>query len=753
MKNKIFKNKYILIFLLLFYSILLSGCKDNESFYDNFNDIQQNNKTNTSEARFVESSLELPDNSEEVYSIKVQQDSSVELLSTIGLFTSQDAGSTWNKVENIDLSKFQDIFIGDINANGNIFLYTSNSELICINSTDGSSEIFDVKLSKLEDGKNINLLTMAKFTSDGNIVGLDLNNSIVFIDSKSGSVSKEVKSDDSYRETVDNVGNLILTQTDNGVRIYDLEGKVQDSNEIINDIYKIQNSNFKVSGTSRTLISPQVDGKGFFACNKKGVFHYYFGGNVSEQIINGSLYSLSDADYLIQSFGVLSDDSFLVILKHNESKDLVLKKYKYSEESKLKASNELNIYSLYDSPTIRQNIAVYNSQNSEKYANYLVGIDDSNTVSESDAIKTLNTSIIAGTGPDLIVLDGMSINNYIDKGILVNINDIVAEVNKEEKLFDGISKAFSMDGNTYAIATRYLVPLLIGDPNVIKDILDIDSLANEVGKLKGMYPEMQSIIGLYNRPLLATLYNISAGTWIKSDGSLDELEIKNYFENAKKIQSIQLKNVDQDSVNKIEANFIDSPNPELDQMLNVGLGEQKLAITEMGNFNYFNMMPTIMDEANVEYKCIGAAKKGTFIPRTVIGISSKSNNLEEAKKFLKLILSSDLQAIDVGGGFPVNQRAFDKLMEKQLNVTEGEMAGAETNDNPDGKNNSKGTEKLREEMLNLKSIVCSLRIGSLTDNIIESTVIDEGIKLLNNELTLDEAVSNVMRKVNLYLLE
>lgn len=748
---KVDKDKYILIILLFFYAILLSGCKDDRSFFHGNDGLQQNDETNISKAGYVESELNLPDKSEEIYSIKIRQDSSVELLNNKGLYTSQDAGYTWSKVKNINMTDFSNVYLGDINDNGDVFLFTSNSELITIDSNDGTSRILNVKLSNMQDGKNNNLLTTAKFTSNGNIIGLDLKNSIIILDAKSGNISKEIKSDGSFREAVDNVGDLILTQTDNGVKIYDLEGSIQESNEIINKIFEIPNINFKVSKTSSTLVSTQVDGKGFFACNKKGIFHYYFGGNVSEQIINGSLYSLGNAEYSIQSMGVLADDSFIVLLKHNEN-GFVIKCYKYSEESKFRSSNEINIYSLYENETIRQNISMYNSHNSGNLANYIVGIDDKNALTESDAIKTLNTSIMAGSGPDLIILDGMSVNNYIEKGILININDVVKEVNSEEKLFDGVSKAYSFDGNTYAIAARYLVPLLIGDLNVLNNINDLDTLAIEVAKLKSKYPEMQSIIGLYNQPLLTTLYNISAGTWINSDGSIDELKIENYFGNIKKIQDIQLENVDKNNIQKLEENFIASPNPELDQMLNVRLGEQKLAITEMGTFNYFNMMPSIMDEAGVTYKFLGEDKKGIFIPRTVIGISSKSNNIEGAKEFLKQVLSSDFQASEVGDGFPVNQRAFDKLMERQMNVTEGEVAGAVTNENSDG-NNNKSAEKLKREMLNLKSIINSLKISSLTDNIIKSTVIDEGMKLLKNESTLDNAVSNVMRKVNLYLLE
>ncbi len=49
--------------------------------------------------------------------------------------------------------------------------------------------------------------------------------------------------------------------------------------------------------------------------------------------------------------------------------------------------------------------------------------EDSVTV--SDALRTLNTDIMAGKGPDVLILDGMPVENYIQKGLLEDITDTV----------------------------------------------------------------------------------------------------------------------------------------------------------------------------------------------------------------------------------------------------------------------------------------------------------------------------------------
>ena len=45
-----------------------------------------------------------------------------------------------------------------------------------------------------------------------------------------------------------------------------------------------------------------------------------------------------------------------------------------------------------------------------------IGTSGEDSVTVSDALRTLNTDIMAGKGPDILILDGMPVENYIQKG-------------------------------------------------------------------------------------------------------------------------------------------------------------------------------------------------------------------------------------------------------------------------------------------------------------------------------------------------
>ena len=46
---------------------------------------------------------------------------------------------------------------------------------------------------------------------------------------------------------------------------------------------------------------------------------------------------------------------------------------------------------------------------------YETGMGDGDSVTREDALKKLNTRIMAGEGPDVIVLDDMPVDSYIEK--------------------------------------------------------------------------------------------------------------------------------------------------------------------------------------------------------------------------------------------------------------------------------------------------------------------------------------------------
>lgn len=82
----------------------------------------------------------------------------------------------------------------------------------------------------------------------------------------------------------------------------------------------------------------------------------------------------------------------------------------------------------------------------------------------SDALRTLNTNIMAGKGPDVLILDGMPIDSYIEKGMLADLSGLLDEIEQSDGLFENIARAYEKNGQVNAVPTGFQVPILRGAP-------------------------------------------------------------------------------------------------------------------------------------------------------------------------------------------------------------------------------------------------------------------------------------------------
>ena len=67
-----------------------------------------------------------------------------------------------------------------------------------------------------------------------------------------------------------------------------------------------------------------------------------------------------------------------------------------------------------------------------------VGMEDEAALTRTDAIKQLNTELMSGSGPDLIVMDGLSVEKYTDMGLLLPLDVNVSD----DRCFENIAKTY-----------------------------------------------------------------------------------------------------------------------------------------------------------------------------------------------------------------------------------------------------------------------------------------------------------------------
>ena len=178
---------------------------------------------------------------------------------------------------------------------------------------------------------------------------------------------------------------------------------------------------------------------------------------------------------------------------------------------------------------MRRLIAQFQKQNPDIYVNYQIGLTGEDGVTASDALRMLNTEILAGDGPDVLMLDGISVDTYTEKGLLVDLGAMLTEVQDQDGVLTPIAGTYQQeDGSVPAIPCKFYIPAKCGDPETL-DVIDGLASLEQLAAQEGTFTS-EGMLMLPER-----LYPLLAGTWSKADGTLDAEALQEYIQTVQKV--------------------------------------------------------------------------------------------------------------------------------------------------------------------------------------------------------------------------
>lgn len=636
------------------------------------------------------------------------------------------------------------------------------------------------KLSETtESDKEVNLegsisngIGRMRFTKDGKLLAQDYMGVLYMIDIKTGELIYTFGGDDSntngagysgYIMGFQAVGNTLIVLTDSEVQLYDIStGKKMDKDKALNDqLIKSSNTGEDgaiIMGASGPFAADSgKDENSIFICNSDGMYSHAIGGNLVEQVINGALNSLGNPSFYLMDMAALDDGTFLVSGAEGQNIHK-LYRYKYSKDAPATPSTEIKLYSINDCPELRQAIAIFQKQNPDMCVTLEVGVSGGDAVTVSDALRTLNTNILAGKGPDIMVLDGMPINSYMEKGLLADLSETLKNAGVDTQIFENIKKPYEKDKKIMALPIRFAIPLVQGKKEFVDDITNLDTFAAQVEKLKKENPSQKYILGEKDpKELVDLFYPESSPSWIKEDGTLEQAKLTEFYTSLKKLYDSE-EHVDNGGV---ETMMVASASGGLSfsNYLNMSMGMWPLIdesaflnagiLTSGFEFAYMNGVNKGLGDYTS--KIMNGQSENVFIPITTMGISSKSANPEAASKFIGYLFSKEGQTINQGSGLPVNKEAFDVEMDLNDELVEDNVLSFKQKS---GKEISVKIDRPNESELKVvKDWIGSLNTAALTDDVIKAAVEEQAQQCLTGEITAEQAAKSVIQKVNLYLSE
>ncbi len=564
--------------------------------------------------------------------------------------------------------------------------------------------------------------------------------------------------------------------------IYDVTSEAYLKDHVLSDFVSTHHAEVTLSAASKNpfytadwYLFSEGD-KSIYLAGQDGLYRHTIGGAAMEQIIDGNLSVLSDPSYNITGITLLDNHEFFAAFGNHK-----LVRFTYDSNIPVKPSEILKIYSLENNDTIRQAITLYRIDHPDVYIEYDVGMSDDGVVTEQndigvsdadaitreDAIKKLNTEIIAGNGPDVIVMDDLPFSSYIEKGLLKDLVPTLNELNDKEPLFANIMDAMkSGDGEVYALPSEIQLPILFGDQSVISQMNDLESIADTAESMKQKYPG-QDLIGTYTaEDILRLLTVASAPSWTTEKDAVNTQSISAFLEQAKRLYDVQTENFNEESP---EIYVVGAQRNKSDTLINLkvieyvggylpsftcGVLYSPHTYAELSSIN------RISGFESCDWRAMNGQNDHIFIAKTIIGISQTAHNAECAEDFLQVCMSAPNQS-NLYNGLPVNKTALN-------DVFSSDKAPSASSD-PALDDQPYDSEFLADSDGNLISIdiyhpneesiaaLCTCIEDAdtpyITDQVLEAAIYEHGAAYLQGNISLEEALDAIEKKLTIYMTE
>lgn len=780
-------GKQILSLFLAFIFVILSACSG-ASPAEN----EQDNTQNIAMGRYIEEECSLPAQVNYIESLVQTSEGNLELIANTdpekalgpwNLYVSKDQGMSWSQEEAPWLDALGRSTISSIayDQTGGKYIYYTDMSGIDIEAVmrgeippeeiqfpqesfvyvdaQGTVTSMDYQLPYDETGTGVSDIQVAQ---NGDLL-LNTYFSLLQVDSKTGEIKNTFKPDTGYQ-----IGDVLTFGND----VYYFDGdkilrKDLISGEQLETISVIQGE--ETAGTPKSIVygsavserimAVDKDHTAIYYCDSTGLYRRLLDGSMLEKLINGELTSLNMPSMTTRKFFVLEDGNFLIYYKDEEKN--VLLKYAYQQDVPSVPTTELKVYSLEDNQTIRQAMGLFQRANPDTHVTYTVGMTGEDAVTVSDALRTLSTQLLAGKGPDVIVLDGMPIDSYIEKNVLLDLSEYLKKTSGE--LLSNIAVSYQReDKKTYAVPGRFMVPMMLGEASTIDQITNLTQLADWLEKEKDHYARPLEVS--YPANLIRQFYPVCAPAWIKEDGSIKTEEFSQFLKDIQRISQLEEKAEDISEENLAQIASLN--NDLVSGSIYWKYDQHALALGDMNTLSAAAAPDAAIRDKGVEGRLapLTGQVSGIFVPKCILGVNQSSMQKDLSLAFIDTVLSQEVQDNDFEDGMPVNSSSFKKAQHSPYSEEDDGMYYSIGYVSTDDETEEQDDEPVitmemqikwpSEQFMNtLADQLEGLSMPVTVDRVVLDTICQETVPYFEGTRSLEDTVTAVTEKLRLYLFE
>lgn len=755
--------RYTVLICLIIAAV--TGCSKPAESTGNETAIEEKVKTeqkSTAMGRYVEQSVEMPELEEfetvislnriqeemVLYTLNIQADNS-----RIYYTYRKTADENWVKKEAVWLNaalKGEKMRLRGIRTSGDSLYawYFDGGYIPHILKTTDEIGAEEIKIQDFTNKENIpnGFAVTGKGEIAVSYMGGSMMNMVVLYEPETGNEIRRFSTSGSESDDNSNLMDagdnklIILSEDGKGFTVYDTDtGNVVD---------KISAEINQSSGMVDGLIAVGQEND-YYHLSSVGLSHFQSGGSIMETIIDGKLNSIGLEGIWYRALLIGDAQDYTVLYRDENNYELA--HFTYDSEVPTVPEVQLTLYGLRKDKAVARAIGTYQKENPDVQISYYTAQTDEGAVADADSIRTLNAELLNGKGADILLLDGLPLDSYIEKGVLEDISSVIQPMKSEGALLENIISGYEKgDGKIYAVPVRFSIPILLGDKETAEAQQSLDTLRRYAGTNAGKeiisyvfktvtYDELAEYI------LLVNYGEITGNGMITDKNKLIE-----YLETVK------------ETGDAAGATIKAEPKPPTtaDELRSMGqVMRDDIVRFEFGNYpmeagtvrgteikGVIDMMEPLGLKKDYAKEIVSV--NNMYIPTGIIGINSASEQKEKAKDFIRCILSEAEQDRDLGGGMPINNKALENYCNKESEIS---MGASFTLNGKEVRLNFVWPEK--EEIKEITDMARTLTAPLNMDRIYKETILSEAKLYFEGTVSAEKAAEAIIRKVSTYLAE
>ncbi len=492
-------------------------------------------------------------------------------------------------------------------------------------------------------------------------------------------------------------------------------------------------------GRESTLLLGDGAG-GIYAANEKGLSHINRGGTLWEVLIDGSLNHMGMRSLFMRNFITGDQDDYYGIFVGEGGKGIHLFRYRYDRDMAAVPPTGLTVYSLEDNSTVRQAVSQFQSDHPEVRVEMRTAVEPGGTVTE-EMIQGLNTELLSGKGADVLILDGLPVNAYIEKGVLMDLGILVEEMEASGDMLDNLLEGFrEKDGGVYQVPSRVAFPLAEGEPEAVQAYKSLEAMAAYQGE--------RSLTGIDNyENLLRKISRLCYEELFGKDMAVkDRVVLIRYLEGVKTLgeaSGCQTAFTEAEMEEKMVTNHVAEDGLARD-VVEYDRGVCDSGVEKMTGYSRLSF-PAAIREKNPG--CVMEPVGNIYLPSGMAGINRSTENQDMAEEFIRCLLSFEVQKEDFYDGFPVNRRALEFLTESDGRDNYSESVGYR-----DGYHLSADWPSL-EVRREVAAMLETRTVPAVVDETVMKMIVEGSRDYFDGKRTAEQAADDILRKMSIYLAE